>query len=246
MPVFLIEESQVQDGSVHIRGPLLRHLHASLRIAAGDKLVLVVPRQRRFVVRVDRVDSRALIGVILDEQPAPIPEGPRVVLAPALLKGDRMDWLIQKATELGVADILPLVTHLGVVRPRPDRVQTQRERWQRIATEAAQQSERWESPSIAVPMDVDVFFQDQRPASLRLLLSERLDGQSMSSVGLPIEGIDRMILAVGPEGGWKSEEVGDAIRCGFIAVTLGPRILRAETAGLAALTILQSRLGRLG
>ena len=246
MPVFFIEESQVDKGSVRITEPLNNHLQGSLRVKSGDEIDLVVPRQCRYRVRVERCDSNALVGVIVDEQTYPCSQWPQIILGQALLKGDRMDWLIQKASELGASEIMPLVTRQSVVRPRDDRVQTQRERWDRIALEAAQQAERWESPPVAAPIPADRFFCAHRPADVGLILSERTNGQSLTTVRLPTAENHRVVIAVGPEGGWRPEEIGAAVECGFVPVTLGSKILRAETAGLAAITILQSRLGALG
>jgi len=245
MPVFFVDQGQVRDGAVRITGTLLRHLQGSLRVQSGEELVLIVPRSRRYRVRVDHVDSKGLVGLVLEEQVVPALAGPQVVLAQSILKGEHMDWLIQKASELGAAQIVPIVSHHSVVRPRTDRVKIQHERWQRIALEAAQQSERYDIPNIEVPIEADSFFSNQSAPDLRLILSERCHGQSISSLRLPSGWNDRIVVAVGPEGGWRFEELALAGRCGFVSVSLGSRILRAETAGLAAVTLLQSRLGQL-
>jgi len=246
MPVFFIEQGQVRDDAVKITGQLLRHLQGSLRVQPGEELVFIVPRLRRYRVRVDHIDSKSLVGLVLDDQPVPAVAGPQVVLAQSILKGERMDWLIQKATELGAAQFVPIVSHHSVVRPRADRVKNQQERWQHIALEAAQQSERCEIPDVEFPIEAEGFFTNHPTSDLRLILSERSHGQSISSLKLPAGRNERVVVAVGPEGGWRVEELDLAGRCGFVPISLGSRILRAETAGLAALTLLQSRLGQLG
>jgi 16S rRNA (uracil1498-N3)-methyltransferase len=157
-----------------------------------------------------------------------------------------MDWLIQKATELGVATLVPLVTSRTVVRPRAARLASQRDRWQTIAIEAAQQSERWDIPTVSPPGDAVEFFRQQSSSSVRIILAERSSGKSLDRIPLPQERSKLVVLAIGPEGGWTEEETGQALESGFVPVTLGPRILRAETAALAALSVLQSRLGELG
>ena len=157
-----------------------------------------------------------------------------------------MDWAVQKLTELGTATIIPLVSEQTVVRPKRERVTAQQERWQRIAREAAQQSERWEIPAVGVPSSAVEFFSTPGLAVCKLILSERGTGEALNSVPLPSAPADTIALAVGPEGGWREEELAAARAHDFIPVTLGPRILRAETAALAAVSVIQSRLGELG
>jgi len=157
-----------------------------------------------------------------------------------------MDWVIQKATELGAASFVPLIGRHVVIRPKAARVATQQQRWQRIALEAAQQAERWEIPTVATPCEATAFFSQQPPADVNLILRERAPGQSLASIPLPNTPESTIVIATGPEGGWAREELGIALEHGFTPVTLGKLILRAETAALAALSILQSRVGELG
>ena len=156
-----------------------------------------------------------------------------------------MDWLIQKATELGAASIFPLLTEHTIARPAATRTVKQQERWQRIALEAAQQAERWEVPLVCASLPFAEFLTESRERRLTLILSERGHGASLSSVALPTDPDESVALAVGPEGGWTPSELDKAVAHGFVGVSLGDCILRAETAALASLTILQSRLGNL-
>lgn len=212
----------------------------------GERIWLCDDRQRRYHVEIIRVNSRELSGTVLEERQAPLSQSPSIVLAQALLKGERMDWLIQKATELGVRAIVPLLTRHGVVKPHYSRVDAQLTRWQRIALEAAQQSEQWVVPSIRLPAEVDTFFPKPDHVTTKLILNERATGQSLRSVPLPSGPDASIVVVTGPEGGWAPEETELAEQSGFTSVTLGPRILRAETATLAAVSLVQSRLGELG
>ncbi len=246
MPVFFITSQQVRNGTVTITGPLLDHLRASLRTQVGERLWLCDERQRRYCVLVSQLSNRLLTGTVLEERSAAPLQNPSIILAQAILKGDRMDWVIQKATELGVRTIIPLQTRHGVVRPRAARVDAQHARWQRIAWEAAQQSEQWAAPSIQLPIDVEAFFAQPGNVTAKLILCERAAGQSLSSVPLPHGPESSIAVVIGPEGGWTSEELALAEQAGFTGVTLGARILRAETAAVASVSVLQSRLGELG
>ncbi len=246
MPVFFIPASDIQNGTVTIAGQLARHLRASLRTRIGETLWLGTENRQRFLVRITQVDRRHLTGQVLEHQAGPTSASPRVILGQALLKGEKMDWLIQKATELGTASLIPLLTERGIARPPASRIPTQQQRWQQIALEAAQQSERWDLLEVLPAREATEFFTEPPAHSLRIILCERRAGHSLSSLPLPSDPESVVSLAIGPEGGWTSEEVRVALEHGFVPVSLGGRILRAETAALTSVSILQSRFGELG
>ncbi len=246
MPVFFITTDHVQSGTVTITGPLLDHLRASLRVSTGERIWAGDERRRRYLIEIAHIDKQILRGNVVEQRTGPAPTAPRILIGQAILKGERMDWAIQKATELGVAAIVPLVSEQTVVRPKQGRTGAQQDRWQRIALEAAQQSERWDIPAIGASSSAMEFFAAPAQATLKLILSERETGQNLGSIALPSSPADTIVLAVGPEGGWRDEELAQARTHHFLPVTLGTRILRAETATLAALSVIQSRLGELG
>lgn len=245
MPAFFISSSQIRNQEVTLTGDLCHHLRASLRVKPGEILRLTDEHRQRYQVRVSAVTPHTLAAEILDCRPGPIERAPRVILAQALLKGDHMDWVVQKASELGVHTILPLIARHGVVRPQPTRVAAQVARWQRIATEAAQQSEQWQPPQISEPMESRHVLSGHA-APCVLLLAERQNSPGLAAAPLPTLATDTITLLVGPEGGWAEEELSQAIEGTCIAVSLGEHILRADTAAVTALSIVQSRLGRLG
>ena len=246
MPVFFITSDQVQNGTATITGPLLHHLRTSLRTRIGETLWLGDDRRRRHLIRVTQLDRHHLVGQVLEEHDGPMRRSPAVMVGQAMLKNDRMDWVIQKATELGAASFVPLIGRHVIIRPKAGRVSTQQQRWQRIALEAAQQAERWEIPTVAAPCEATEFFAKQPPADVNLILRERGPGQNLASIPLPSGPESTIVITTGPEGGWAREELAIALEHRFTPVTLGTRILRAETAALAALSILQSRVGDLG
>lgn len=190
--------------------------------------------------------SQAIDNRIIDRQAEPPRNTPPIILGQALIKGDKMDWVIQKSTELGVAGIAPIHSTHSVIKPDPTRLEHQRSRWERIARDAAQQSERWTIPTIAAPVDLAEICRRYASAPLRGMLTERSSGLSLATVSLPLNSQHPVVLLVGPEGGWAPDEQLFAQNLGFLPLTLGPRILRAETAAIAALSILQSRLDEMG
>jgi len=246
MPAFFIPSRQVHDGRVVVTGELLNHLRGSLRVRPNEEVRLTTDTGRRYRVRITEVTRGELHAEVLDERARPERRAPSLTLGQAVLKGDRMDWVIQKATELGVGSITPLICARGIVRPLAARTRSQQSRWQRIALEAAQQAERWDVPVLGAPCEAWDWLATPPTSTMKLILAERGSGESLSTLALPREPGHHIVIAVGPEGGWEQEEVTQALRGGFLTITLGERILRSETAGLAALSIIQSRLGELG
>jgi 16S rRNA (uracil1498-N3)-methyltransferase len=244
MPTFFVASEAIVPPTVRITGPLLHHLRESLRLQPGETLSVTDDRGNRYRTEIAEVTGRELVGRILETASAPAPSVPSIILAQALLKGEKMDWVIQKATELGVKRIAPVQATHSVVRPRADRIEHQHARWQRIALEAAQQSECWSVPVIDRPVMISELLTRSKPIAAKIVLAERSEGTSLMTLSLPGAG-DEIWLLIGPEGGWGDEELGQVLECGYTAITLGPRILRAETAAIAAISVLQSRLGGL-
>ena len=139
------------------------------------------------------------------------------------------------------------ITHLEVIarRHRAGRIRTVRERWQRIAVDAAQQSEQWEFPRVTQAMDLPELFQHVPHAGLHCALFERGAEQRIGSLSIDHTFRGTIVLAVGPEGGWTPEEMQELLDQRFQAISLGESIFRSETAPLVALSILQHRLGYL-
>jgi 16S rRNA (uracil1498-N3)-methyltransferase len=164
-------------------------------------------------------------------------------LAQAVLKGDRMAWLVQKATELGVARIVPMETARVVARAGPGA--TLHRRWERIAREAVKQCGRVVVPAVERPRSFADAAREAGGHDLALLCWEA-GGPTLDAVVPAPFRPARLLLLVGPEGGFTREEVALAEQSGARAVSLGPRILRAESAGLAALALCQYRFGDLG
>ncbi|TAL08761.1 MAG: 16S rRNA (uracil(1498)-N(3))-methyltransferase [Nitrospirae bacterium] len=246
MPVFFIERGALQGKTVSLSGPLARHLKGSLRVRPGEHVWLAEAGGPRYEVRITAADHDRLTGQVLSTLPSPPPPLPRITVGLALIKGDGMDWAIQKATELGAEHIVPLVTARTVVRPKAARASQQARRWQNIALEAAQQSMRWDVPAVAEPTSFDAWCAESAATACRLILWEKPGGRSL---GDRLRGTPRpasLALAIGPEGGFEPGEVDLAERRGFEAVSLGARILRSESAVLATLAIAQYEWGELG
>ena len=242
MSTLFVNSDAITPPTIRITGDLFHHLRNSLRLRLGDALTLNDGCGTRYRVEVTHVTAQVIDTRIIDQQTQPTSKTLPIVLGQALIKGDKMDWVIQKATELGVATIVPIHSTHSVIKPNPERLEHQRSRWERIARDAAQQSERWTIPTIADPINLAEICRQYASAALKSILVERSRNPSLAIVPLPLNSQHPIVLLVGPEGGWAPDEQRLAQEQGFLPLTLGPRILRAETAAIAALSILQSRL----
>lgn len=193
-------------------------------------------------VRLLAVEAKAVRGLVVAERAALAEPTCTVNLSAAILKGERFDWLIQKATELGVAVIRPLITTRTVRRTRADDTGAI-ERWRRIAAEAAEQSGRGAVPEILPPAPL----RDMVASGRVLVAHEAVTGDAGTTLAaaLPPDAA-AVTLCIGPEGGFADEEVASLIeRHGAAVVSLGPRVLRAETAAIAAVTLALAATGNL-
>lgn len=217
-----------------------RHLEVVLRLGPGAALEVFDGRGARWPARI--------------ESPGVLRLGPRaqgersaadVWLAQALAKGEKLDLVVQKATELGATRILPLLTERSAVRLDEQRAERRAVRLRRIAQEAARQCGRSDVPEVDAPLALSDLAGLLRaePERRGLLLDPGEGAMRLSQVA---RGASRLLIAVGSEGGFTPAERAEAEASGFTTVSLGPRVLRTETAGLAALAIVQHLAGDLG
>lgn len=218
------------------------HAREVLRLRAGAAVRVFDGAGHEFEATLEVV-SRQGVQARLGPSIAPRPEAHlRVVLALPPLKGDRMELVIQKATELGVAEIWPVVTVRTDASARPALNGTRRERWEKVASGAAEQCGRAVVPRIAPTATLERLLATPFDGG-RMLFLERANDPRLRAVVPPPASV---LALVGPAGGWEESEVARLLDAGFQPVSLGPRILRAETAAIAAVTALQVMWGDLG
>lgn len=224
---------------IALRDAAGRHLTQVLRATAGDR-VIVFNDGVEFAGEIISLDKRGVSvelatgGAVDRESPLPC------VLAQAISSGERMDLTLQKATELGVAAIQPLFSERSVVRLDPERAAKRVEHWQEVVIAACEQCGRNKVPAVAAPQPVLEWLNGlPAPADdLRVLMSPHSD-QRLADIAQPA----RILLMTGPEGGFTDVENEFAAKHGFVSLRLGPRVLRTETAALAALAAFNTRWG---
>ncbi|WP_160152211.1 16S rRNA (uracil(1498)-N(3))-methyltransferase [Microbulbifer sp. ALW1] len=219
-----------------------RHLVKVLRLGPGRPLILFDGEGGEYAAELLESGKKARVSI------GAFTEGDRqsplaITLAIGISRGDRFDWVIQKATELGVSAIQPLFTERCEVKLSGDRLQKKLGQWQQIAISACEQSARNRVPEILEPVKLTQYLALTKGASaLKLVLHHRTDtslAQLEQQLGRP----DAALLLVGPEGGLSAEEIELAMQQGFHPLRLGPRVLRTETAPVAALSVLQFQWG---
>ncbi|ACX51758.1 protein of unknown function DUF558 [Ammonifex degensii KC4] len=221
------------------------YLLSVLRLRAGDR-VAVHDGEGRARAGIILRESRGRVEVELGEYLSLPPEPPVfVTLFQGIPKGEKMDLVVQKATELGVSRIVPLLTERVVVQWDGERARKRRERWQRLAREAVRQCGRSTVPRIKEVTSLPQALEELEPETVGIMPWEGERNLSLRSC-LHSRHPRRVALFIGPEGGFSEREVALARERGVFTVTLGPRILRTETAGLAALALILYGWGDLG
>jgi 16S rRNA (uracil1498-N3)-methyltransferase len=231
---------QVSGDRAFLLGRNAEHLARVLRARAGQEFEISTGDQVRLgrVLQVTQDRVEFSLGDVVTQR-----EGARVSLLLAVFKFDRMEWAIEKATELGAADIFPVVarrTEAHLAKAAGKRA----ERWRRIAHEAAQQSRRVAPPDIRDPLPLKSALSLQ--SDLRIVLAENKRGSTLKEILARNPELatrnSQLALAIGPEGGWTDDELLAFEEAGWTSASLGPTILRAETAAVAALAIAMSEL----
>lgn len=219
-----------------------RHLVQVLRMSVGESLRVFDGRGREFEARLDAVSRReAYVQLVAENSPA-MESDLHLTLAQSVSKGDRMDYTLQKAVELGVSVIQPLITARSVVRLDAERSDRKLDHWQGVITSACEQSGRATLPALRpTARYADWLGQPRDPEARHLMLDP------LARTGLrDLPPANRITLLVGPEGGLSDAELDQARAAGFDGIRLGPRVLRTETAGVAAIAALQTLWGDLG
>ena len=223
----------MRNGHAEISGDDARHLTRVLRVEAGQRYE-ISDNRNVYLAEIETARKEQVVFRTLERMTAPAP-APKLILLAALFKFDRFEWMVEKATELGVAEIVPVESarsERGLERAAHKRV----DRWRRIALEASQQSRRAFLPEVREP----VAFAEARvfTATHRLVLDEDADAPRL--VAPVVNAVDSIAILIGPEGGWTEEERAEFTAAGWARASLGPLILRAETAAIAALAIIAS------
>ncbi|RZQ55292.1 16S rRNA (uracil(1498)-N(3))-methyltransferase [Pseudidiomarina tainanensis] len=230
----------VVGAQIELEADAANHVGRVLRMSAGQQLELFNGDGSNYAATITEATKRA-VQVKIDAVTTNVSESAvHIHLAQGISRGDRMDFVLQKSVELGVAEITPLFTERCGVKLSGERLLKKQQQWQKIVIAACEQSGRSRVPMVHTPVSFSQWLQ-QLPSGLRLTL----DPYAQKPLRDLAEQPQQLTLFIGPEGGLSEQEVVSASEHGFLPVRLGPRILRTETAALTALSIIQYQFGDL-
>jgi 16S rRNA (uracil1498-N3)-methyltransferase len=234
------------------------HLQRVLRLGVGDACVLFNGDGHDYAARISSVGKRELLVDVEDVRAVDNESPLRITLLQGVARGEKMDWILQKATELGVAAVLPVDSERSEVKLDGARAQRRVAHWRSVLVSACEQCGRARVPAIEPPQPLAATLSRLPVGGVRLLLDPHGErtmpqlrpttGADVGEGGLPRQRPSRafdIVLAVGPEGGWSPRDREQLHGADFVGLRLGPRILRTETAGIAAIAALQARFGDL-
>jgi 16S rRNA (uracil1498-N3)-methyltransferase len=249
MPRFFVSDPIDAREEITIRGQEARHIDRVLRLRAGDRVDIFDGTGKEYQGKITRQGSQAVTVRIL-ETTVPDRESPlTVIMGQSLIKGNKMDFIIQKATEMGVSEFVPFVSVRSITRLDGSKSDHRVDRWRKITVAASKQCGRVIPMRVESVLGFDETLRRSSAGTQRIILWERGEGKlkaflrkkDQQSAGFP-----GVYFLVGPEGGFSDEEVRQAEAAHFVPVGLGSRLLRAETAGLTFIGIVQYEWGDLG
>ncbi len=244
---FFVPPSNIEKNAVHFPSEISRQIAAVLHLRAGQKVIVLDNAGSEYEVVLEIVASRGAQGSILNTQPAGGEPRTRLTLYLGMTQREKFEWMLQKCTEIGAVEFVPVITSRSLVQSSEEN-RSKLDRWRRILQEAAEQSERGRIPTLSAPLRLEEalrYFQSQSIPGLvawegekSLRIKPALD--RLRQPGGEI--IPHLALCIGPEGGFAEEEISLARSAGLVPVSLGKRILRMETAAIAAAAIILHEL----
>jgi 16S rRNA (uracil1498-N3)-methyltransferase len=235
-------DADLQPGQhLTVEGAAGNHISRVLRLRTGDALTLFNGQGGEYGGSIEEIHRDTVVVSVLERRELERESPFQLTLAQGISRGERMDWVVQKATELGVWRIQPLFTERSVVQLDERQAIRKIQHWRSIAVAACEQSGRNRVPEITQPVGLYEMLEHHTPGGTALLLSP---GASLRIADIASAAADATVL-IGPEGGLGDVEQAAAIKSGFTPVRLGPRVLRTETAAVCALTLLQQKFGDL-
>jgi len=240
MTRIFVEQPLIAGSCMDLPDEAARHVGQVLRMRSGESLTLFNGDGSEYEAVIETSDRRKVSVQVGEQQVVDRESRLAMTLAQCVSKGDRMDYTIQKAVELGVTSILPLLSMRSVVKLDGERWEKKLDHWRGVVTSACEQSGRTRLPPVAPVQKLDAWLPTSSEG-LRLVLAPTA-AVSLKTLSPAMS----VTLLVGPEGGLSDEEIARALRAGYTGITLGPRVLRTETAGVAALAALQALWGDLG
>ena len=240
---FFVEPSQIKDNQICISGSDVNHIKNVLRMKLKEEILISSGEDKEYTCYIEEIGEEEILAHIMYVQEAGYELSSKIYLFQGLPKSDKMELIIQKAVELGVHQVIPVASKRAVVKLDKKKEENKVRRWNAIAESAAKQSGRMQIPEVKGVMTLSEAFSYSEGFDINLIPYELEEGMEKTReiLGRIKPGM-RAGIYIGPEGGFDREEVEAAVEKGIHPITLGRRILRTETAGMAALSILMFQL----
>lgn len=236
---FFVEEHQIEPTRIHITGSDVNHIRNVLRMKPGEEILVSAQGKLEYRCRIEELGEEEVTAVVLYAMESDLELPADIYLFQGLPKGDKMEFIIQKAVELGVHEIIPVASRRCVVKLDEKKARNKTARWQGISESAAKQSKRMIVPEIHPVMNFAEALQYAKKLDLILVPYELAKGIGHTrELFASIRPGQSVGIFIGPEGGFEEEEIRQAVEAGAMPITLGRRILRTETAGMTVLSIL--------
>lgn len=247
MHKFFVPKQSIVDNVAIIDGEDVKHIYKVLRLKISDKVSINNGEGKEYIGEITLIDKKQVIVNLLEENPINNESPIEVYLFQGLPKSTKMDLIVQKNTELGVKAITPVITERVVVKTESSEFKKV-DRWNRIALEASKQSKRSLVPQINIPVEFTNLLEELKQMDLVVVPYENEEGYGIKKLVQNINKmkIKKVAIVIGPEGGFEESEILKLKEIGASIVTLGPRILRTETAGFTCLCLIMYELGDLG
>lgn len=220
-----------------------KHISKVLRLTEGDCIEVCDGHNNEYITKIQTISKSKVDLTILEKKLSGTEPNIKVTLFQSIPKSDKMEMIIQKVTELGIFDVFPIISKRTIVKLNGKNKQKKIERWRKIAIEAAKQCKRGIIPDIKTPITFEQMLESVFQYDLVIIPYEKEKGQGFKNLLKSNGRFKKIAIVIGPEGGFDDQEILTAKKAGAVPVTLGPRILRTETAGFVALSILMYEIG---
>lgn len=242
---FFVARQEILSDRPTLTGSDVKHIRRVLRLKPDDEILLFDGKGLEYRARITASTPKAIALCILERFPS-ISESPlKITIGQALLKARKMDRIVRQATELGIYALIPLLVERSVPKPEPDRWAEKEQRWESIARESLKQCARSQIPRIGAAASFEKLVGTSQAYDLKILFHHGNSGLAQPDAS-DLRNMGQVLALIGPEGGFTPDEVRLARKHGFVCVSLGPRILKADTAAVAACSILQYAFGDMG
>ncbi len=243
---FFLDTEKILSERPTLTGPDVKHIQKVLRLKSGDEIFLFDGKGSEYRARITAGTPKAITLSVLERIPSISEPSVQITIAQALLKARKMDHIVRQMTELGIYALIPLMAERSVPRPHPKQWTEKEQRWKSIARESLKQCGRSQIPHLGPLSSLKEIVGKSQAYDLSIIFHQDNPGLKPQSCPGDARDVRNVLALIGPEGGFTHEEVRLATEYGFVRASLGPRILKADTAAVAACAVLQYAFGDLG